>query len=277
MTGRKDSFLRRTGPTIVLSLVVLVAAAWLALVFAPEAVAGVGGIFVKAVRTSFWLQALLAVAAAILLPLFLYVLVREGLAVHRTKRDMAALAVEYPYFDWPLLKARIQDAVVDIYHVWGTGDLSPVAEYMTPDYLESQQDMLDRWKEEGKRNVVTLHSRAKVKPLTVDVGEDDVLPAVWVMVVVDLVDYMEEIGTGRVLKGKKKKKKDFEAVWMFAYDGEAWRLGSIEDGMNSLEVASRKNQVDTYFLDRMAAARVPAAVPSSAAEEADDESEESGS
>ncbi len=277
MTGRKNGFVRPTGLTTIVLLAILVALVGLTLVFAPEAAAGVGGIFVKAVRTSFWLQALLAIAVVILLPLILYVLVREGLAVRRTKQDMAALTVKYPYFDWPLLEARIQDSVVDIYHVWGTGDLSPVAEYMTPDYLESQQDMLDRWKEEGKRNVVTLHSRAKVKPLTVDVGDDEDLPAVWVMVVVDLVDYMEETATGRVLKGKKKKKKDFEAVWMFAYDGEAWRLGSIEDGMNSLEVASRKNQVDTSFLDRVAATRVPAAVPSSAAEEADDEAEESGS
>ncbi len=47
-----------------------------------------------------------------------------------------------------------------------------------------------------------------------------------------------------MLKGKKYRDSSFQAVWVFAYVNERWRVARIEDGNTSFGFAKLKNEID---------------------------------
>lgn len=143
---------------------------FLVLVTTSAALAGPGGQFAKAIAKTWPGKIALGVLFLILLPLGLYVMTREALEVRKTRRDLAELAKTRDYFDWASIEARIEEAAAVIGEAWSSGDLEEVADYMTRDYHESQQALLDRWRLEGKQNVYTFHDINKIKPLYVRVG-----------------------------------------------------------------------------------------------------------
>lgn len=247
----------------VLVAAILVGAA-LALV-PDQAQAAAGGVFAKAVKNSPWLQVLLAVAGVILLPLILYVYGREQWAVYQTKRDLKALAAEYPYFAWREVEGHARAAFEAVYSKWSEGDLAPARDFMTGDYFQSQQDMLDRWRDEGKRNVVKLKSKPRFAPLRVSVENEASMSSLCIRVTVNLVDYLEQVASGKVLKGKKGTQSGFESIWIFGYDEGVWRLASIQEGDTSLAISRGKNQLDTSYLERFSAQAAAAAVPATPA------------
>ena len=245
------------------------------LVLAPgEAEAAVGGVFVKALKSSPWVRVLFGIAVVILLPLILYVLGREQWSIFQTKRDLRALAERYPYFDWAGIQTRAQAAFEAVYSKWPKNDLEPARAFMTQDYFQSQQDMLDRWRDEGKRNVVTLESKPKFAPLSLMIEDEAGLSTVWLRVTVNLVDYLEHEASRKRHKGRKSSQKGFESIWMFAYSEGAWRLAGVDEGSQSLNISLLKNRLDTGSLDRISA-HVPAAAAAAAEPAAEDE-EDSG-
>ena len=239
------------------------------LVLAPgETEAAAGGVFAKTLKSSPVARVLLGIAAIILLPLILYVLGREQWNIFQTKRDLRALAEVYPYFAWPEIRAQARAAFEAVYSKWEKNDLEPARDFMTVDYFQSQQDMLDRWREEGKRNVVKLKSKPRFAPLSVMVEDESGLSTVWLRVSVDLVDYLEDVTTGKRLKGRKWTQKNFESIWMFGYSSGAWRLASIIEGDQSFNISKVPNRVDTVYMDRVSA---QVATPSAAEEGAGEE------
>lgn len=240
------------------------------LILAPgEAQAAAGGVFSKALKSSPFLQILLGIAGIILLPLGLYVLGREQWKIFQTKRDLRALAEDYPYFAWSDIKAQAQAAFEAVYSKWQENDLEPARDFMIRDYFQSQQDMLDRWREEGKRNVVKLKSKPGFAPLSVMVEDETGFSTVWLRVTVNLVDYLEDVSTGKRLKGRKGTQRNFESIWMFGYSRGAWRLASIMEGNQTFNISKVKNRLDTGYIEQVSAqVAAPAAEP---AEEMDED------
>jgi hypothetical protein len=111
--------------------------------------------------------------------------------------------------------------------------------------------MLQRWREEGKENVFKLHSTPRIAPLYVRVETADTRSVVAVRFSASVTDYLIDTGTGKVLKGKKDS-DSLESVIYFVHVGGEWLLHSIEDGSQSLAVATMKNELDASYLLGMA-------------------------
>ena len=221
-------------------------------VLMPESAwAGPGGQFVKAVTKTWWGKALLGLAAIILLPLALYVVVREWIEVRRCRRDLAELEQRFPFFGWNHIEARARETIETLYRVWGTGDLSSAAPYLMPDYLQAQQDLLDRWKAEGKHNVFSHAGDISLAPLHVGVENEDSNSLVVLRSKTHVIDYMEHVETGKKLKGSKSK-QELESCLVCIHVAGEWMLSAIEEGDNSLAIASEKNVLDASYLLEMA-------------------------
>ena len=216
---------------------------FLVLAVTAPALAGPGGQFAKALFKTWPGKIVLGVLCFILLPLALYVWIREVIEVRKTRRDLAQLAETREYFDWARIEARVEVAAAAVGHAWGTGDLEAVADTMTEEYHQNQQALLDRWRMEGKRNVYEFHDVNKIKPLYVHSGgwwQDQVS----VLISATVVDYLEDVETGKVLKGKKRKDRDYETIWNLVRENGAWCLDSIQEGSDSLVVAMRANRIE---------------------------------
>ena len=225
--------------------IALIAALCLALLLAvtSPALAGPGGQFAKAVAKTTLGKVVFAILLIVLLPLGIWAIVREWFGVRRTRRDLAELAETHDYFDWAQIEARVEEAAAGVGHAWGTGDLDVVADYFTEDYLASQRALLERWRQEGKRNVHEFHDINKIKPLFVRVGSGWWQDQVSVLISATVVDYLLDVETGKVLKGKKRKDRNYETIWNLVRERGAWRLSSIEDGAESLNLAMQPNRV----------------------------------
>ena len=219
------------------------------------ALAGPGGEIVEAVFKTQIGRIIGGILALILLPVILYVYGYQYLAIWRAKKSLRTLAEDYPQFDWDELEEQAKAAAHEIYAVWSSGDLTPAAEHMMPAYFESQQAILDRWKEEGKTNVCRMNKFRKVRPLRVAVENEQEFSSVAVIVTLDLVDYLEQKGKSKPIKGTRKRLKNEDFIWTFvAFEGR-WRLASIEDGSLTLAYARAGNRLDTAMLERRSAER----------------------
>ncbi len=216
---------------------------FLLLVATAPVLAGPGGQFAKVVAKTWLGKIVLAILFVVLLPVVLWALVREWVGVRKTRRDLAELATTHDYFDWAQIEARVEEAAAGVGHAWGTGNLDVVADYFTEDYLASQQALLERWRLEGKKNVHEFHDINKIKPLFVRTGGGWWQDQVSVLISATVVDYLQDTETGKVLKGKKRKDRNYETIWNLVRERGAWRLSSIEEGSESLNLAMQANRV----------------------------------
>ena len=209
----------------------------------PEAFAGPGGEVVELVFKTKIGRILFGIAAVILLPLILYVIIREHLGIKRTRKDLESLAETEPFYDWDELENRIIEGANALYGCWSNGNLAPASKFLTPDFQESQQDILDRWADEGKKNVCRMEHLKGVAPLYVVAGSEFSYPVVAAKITLDLVDFMLNTKTNDVIKGKQDAHEGHDVIWIMTYDGSEWLLHSIEDGSDSLVYAKMKNEI----------------------------------
>lgn len=219
---------------VVLLLLVLPETAW----------AGPGGAFAKAAAKTIWGQIALGVLGVIFLPLILYVFIGEWIGIRRTRKALTELAKSRPEFDWKLFTEQATAAITDVYGVWESGKLESVEHHLLSQYYFSQQGLLDRWHEEGKRNVIDLHKINGLAPLFARTETEESYAMIAVLLKATVVDYLEDTRTRKVLKGKKYRDSSFQAVWVFAYVNERWRVARIEDGNTSFGFAKLKNEID---------------------------------
>ena len=231
--------------TVVMVVVLLPAEAW----------AGPGGAFVKAIAKSWWAKVGLVLLAVIFLPVLVWVWFAERRAIGRTQKLMAKLAPEFPEFDWGRIRPKLSKTIDDVYRAWSTGDLSSVQQAFYAPYFDAQQDLLARWKEEGKRNHLEFKNLNKVVPLRVELENEDNFSMIYVIAEGQGVDYLERISDKKVLKGSHKS-DDLETIWTFVWVDGAWRVAGIDDGSESLAIAGQPAVHDTSFL-RRTARRVP--------------------
>ncbi len=221
----------------------------------PDVYAGPGGEVLEFAIKSRVGRIIFGILGIILLPLFLYIVIAEWLGIRKTRKDLDNLAVTYPCFKWIPLEMRIRRGVEAMYGGWSTGDLSPARAFLTEDYFESQQDILDRWRDEGKINVTDIRKLGKVQPLHVVVEDGSNYSTVTAKITMDVVDYMKDAETGEIIKGTKETHSDRDMLWTMIYENETWLLHSIGDGDESLAFARITNTVDTRYLDRVSSGR----------------------
>lgn len=212
-----------------------------------EALAGPGGEIVEAVFKSRWGRIIALILAIIFLPLIIYVVVKEKLAVRRTKRDLEELAKEWPIFSWEHISGRVRNTAEALYRSWSSGDISPAEPYLTRDYFESQQDILDRWTDEGRSNVTKVRKFGRTRPLSVRTPDRSSFAVVCVGINMQIQDYMIEVESGKVTKGNKSWKEK-EMIFVMMHDEGEWLLHSIQGENDSLDIASEKNLTDTTYL-----------------------------
>jgi hypothetical protein len=177
------------------------------------------------------------------LPLLLYVHIAEGLGVLVTRRHLAGLARVRPEFDWTRLAGEAIDAIGAIYAACEAGDLALAAAKMSPEYYAARRALLGRWHAEGKRNVRRLERVRSLRPLWVATRDATRQDTLALLVRVGHLDYLEELATRRLIKGKRKPDKRFEAVWLFSFIAGAWRVSGVEGHHQAYGFATLANRV----------------------------------
>lgn len=219
----------------------LLAFAVLALLAVAEpALAGPGGKIARAVFESFWGRVLLGALTVLLLPLVLWVVVKERIAAKRALADLAFMARRSPLFEWLKLRERVTDCFSRIHAAWTKEDVAEASEWMTAWYWQNQQIAhLERWEREGLRNVCNVKKVKSLRPLLFahrNDGAEHEGSMVVVEITAHMQDWLEERASGKVVEGSRKW-KDVETLWTFTLEDGRWVVSQIEEGSLSLAYA----------------------------------------
>ena len=202
-----------------------------AFIFIQPAYGGPGGQIAKVIANTFWGKMVLSLLSLILLPLGVYMYIKQKLAERRAYRDLKFMAQYDPNFEWLWAKQRILDCFYRVHSAWKEEDVSQAFEYLTDWYWQNQQLVhLDRWHREGLRNVCDIKKVRAVRPLLFIHRNDDVAHEGSVLVVsitANLKDYLVQRETDKVVEGDPKF-KDHETIWSFTLAEGQWRVSNIE-------------------------------------------------
>ena len=217
------------------------------LVVGPDlALAGPGGKIASGFAKTFWGKVVLGALTIVLLPVILYVVVREHLASRRALRDLGRLRALNPAFDWLTLKDRVTECFHRVHSAWRKEDMAQASAWMTDWYWQNQQlAHLNRWAEQGLVNRCTVKGMGRIRPLHLACRstEGDLSGSrVVVSITAKMEDYLEDRASGKVVEGKKGY-EDTETVWTFVLDGGLWRVAAIEEDSVSLMYAQMANEL----------------------------------
>jgi hypothetical protein len=209
------------------------------------AFAGPGGI-IKAASYSPIVRIVLAVVVVVLLPLITWLLVKRGLHIRQTRKDLAALAVVHPQYRWLDVKDRVTETFTWVWSAWSTQKMEQASSYTTHWYWQNQQMLLEQWAEQGLENVCRLGRIESITPLFVqhNPANDGERSRLVVVITARVVDYMLDRNTGKVVQGDKKEGA-LETIWTFMWVDGAWRLNLIEAGTEELTYLFMPNEVPT--------------------------------
>lgn len=197
--------------------------------------AGAGGSIAKAISKNFWVKLLMVIVTIIFLPLILYIYITELIATRKTKKDLAVLSQKHRMFQWIGVNQRIKDVFMRVQRGWDKGNVSEVSEWMDDWYWQNQQYVfLDKWENEGLKNVTSVLKINSIKPLYVNFsGEPDAIGSLLVVSIdAKMQDYLVRIADNIVVEGDKEY-KDVEKVWTFVYKNNGWVVQNIEDSSMS--------------------------------------------
>lgn len=198
----------------------------------------------------------LVVLGVLLVPLLLYVRVRERLGILKTRLDLVTLAEGRPEFGWARVEADATLAIRAIYAAWNAGGLEEMARYMSPAFLESQRALLERWRAEGKRCVSELMKVRSLNPLWVHTKDSEHNARLSLLVRVAQLDYLEDMSSGRVLRGSRQPDRGFESVWHFELIDGTWRVYAIDGASRAFAFATLSNGVSIVSTSAATAALV---------------------
>lgn len=216
----------------------MVVAVFVVLCLAPEeALAGPGGVFVKGIASTKIGKVVLTLVALIFFPLLIWVFAGIWLGRRRTRRDLKVMAAMDPAFEWRSIHERLTLIVQSVSDAWRDDDLARVAPMLTAAYYEEQKDLLARWAAEGKSNVFTLEKLRSIRPLHFSAQFGPNHSTLTVTVVADAMDFLMDLGSGKVLRGKDRQEKNHETIWRFRFLDGDWLLDAIEPGDMELAIA----------------------------------------
>jgi hypothetical protein len=202
-----------------------------AFIFIQPAYAGPGGQIAKLLAKTFWGKMVLGLLTFILLPVGIYLYVKQKLAERRAYKDLGDMAQHDANFEWLRAKARILDCFYRIHSAWKEEDVSQACEYMTDWYWQNQQLIyLDRWHREGLRNVCAVKKIRVMRPLLFIHRDDNAAHAGSLLVVsitANMMDCLVKRESDEVVEGERKF-KDHTTIWTFALIAGQWRVANIE-------------------------------------------------
>lgn len=203
-----------------------------AFIFIQPAYAGPGGHIAKVLANTFWGKMVLGLLALILLPLGIYLFIKQKLAEFRVYKDLKFVAQYDPNFEWLHVKERIINCFYRIHSLWKEEELSEACEYMTDWYWQNRQLVyLDRWHREDLHNICEVRKIRTICPLLFIHRNDDAVHEGSILVATitaNMQDYLVQNETGRVVEGDRKF-KDHESVWTFTLAEGQWRVSNIEE------------------------------------------------
>jgi len=203
-----------------------------AFIFIQPAYIGPGGRVAQLIANTFWGKMALALLTLNLLPIGVYLYIKQRLAQQRAYKDMKLMARDDPNFDWPQARARILDCFYRVHCAWNEEDVSGACEYMTDWYWQNQQLVhLDRWHREDLRNICEVKKIRSVRPLLFIHRSDGAAHEGSVLVVsitANMQDYRLQRQTDSMVEGDRKFKNK-ETIWTFALVEGQWRVSNIEE------------------------------------------------
>lgn len=216
------------------------------LIFSQDVLAGPGGNIANAAFRSFWGKLFLVIIGFILLPLLLYFWFREYRAVNRTIKDLKALSIVYPEFNWMVLKERISSAFYQVHSAWRKEDMQRAEQWMTSWFWQNQQmAFLDQWEQYGLVNHCQVKNIKSLKPLFVqqpDNKQSSEGSRLVVLISAEMEDYLAERETGKVVEGKKGF-AEVDTVWTFLFENGKWVVSNIEERDSWYSYAKMPNEV----------------------------------
>jgi hypothetical protein len=202
-----------------------------AFVFIQPAYGGPGGQIAKVLANTFWGKMVLSLLSLILLPVGIYMYIKQKLAERRAYKDLRFMAQYDPNFEWLWAKQRILDCFYRVHSAWKEEDVSGSCEYLTDWYWQNQQLVhLDRWHREGLRNVCDIKKILSIRPLLFIHRNDDVAHEGSLLVVsitAKMKDYLIQRETNKLFEGDPKF-KNYESIWSFTLTEGQWRVSNIE-------------------------------------------------
>ena len=210
--------------------------------------AGPGGTIAKGLFKTWWGKLLIFVLVIVFLPLIIYSQVVEYFAVRKTKKQLAKISFKNKDFAWLNVEKNVRNTFERVYLAWDREDMKQVQEYVNHWYWQNQQTVhLDNWESQNLKNVCSLESIHKIKPLYLEISDEDNYEGSKIAFSIDanIEDYLVERDTRRVVEGKKGFEHE-EKVWIMEYANGKWLLDDIRDGQFSLAFAKLDNIVPEF-------------------------------
>ncbi|WP_460218588.1 Tim44 domain-containing protein [Psychroserpens sp. MEBiC05023] len=223
------------------------------LFYADPVYAGPGGTVAKAFFKTWWGKTILALLTIIFLPLIIYMKTVEFFAVRKAKQELSKIGLINKDFSWLNLEKNVHNVFTRVHNAWSNEDMKEVSEYVNHWYWQNQQSVyLNQWKAENIKNVCNLESVGKIKPLYIEISEDDNFEGskVAFSITANIEDYLIDRDTRRPVKGKKGY-NDEEKIWIMEYTDGKWLLDDIRDGDMSLQFAKLKNIIPDNITSRV--------------------------
>jgi len=207
-------------------------------IFIQPAYAGPGAEVAKAMANTFWGKMVLGLLAIVLLPIGIFLYIKQQLAERRAYLDLRYMAKYDPNFEWERAKQRIIDCFYRVHSAWSAEDISEVTEVMTDWYWQNQQLVrLDKWQKQGLYNFCDVRKIRTIRPLLFIHRNDDVGHGGSLLVVsltANMKEYLARRDTDIVVAGHKKY-KDQETIWSFALVDGQWRVANVEEARCEFE------------------------------------------
>jgi len=218
------------------------------LFYADPVFAGPGGTVAKGLFKTWWGKLLMTLIAIIFLPVIIYMKTIEYFAVKKTKKQLAQIGIKNKDFSWLNLEKNVYNIFTRVYVAWNNEDMKEVKDYVNHWYWQNQQQVhLDKWKEENLKNVSNLESISKIKPLYLEVSEEENYEGskIAFSITANIEDYLVNRDTREVVYGKKGY-NDEEKIWIMEYTEGKWLLDDIREGEFSLAFAKLPNVVPDF-------------------------------
>lgn len=204
----------------------------LLLLFSMEALAGPGGSIAKGLFTTFWGKLFLVLLVIIFLPFIIVSLIRGRIKQARTRKALNHLATQSRLFDPIALNTRMRDVFERVYLSWNKGDLEDTSEWMNSWYRQNQQIVhLNNWNEKGLKNHCQVGKIFSITPIHIQMnqtGESLDGTRVVFKIHAEVIDYLEEVSTSRLVKGEYGFVNNSN-LWTLELTDGNWKLDNIEE------------------------------------------------
>ena len=200
--------------------------------------AGPGGAVAKVFFRTWWGKLLLLALTILLLPLILYMRIKEYRKVRKIKSILSQLSLTHKDFGWLQLHKEFSNIIHRVYNAWSDEDLSAVKSYVNHWYWQNQQAIfLDQWKKENLKNVSKLKEINKIKPLYLELSDEPNLEGSRIAIEINVIaqDYLMDRDTQKIVKGKTGF-DDLSAIWFLEYTEGKWLLDNIQESSMSFEL-----------------------------------------